>query len=497
MLERLFDAVGSLGGPWAYLAVALLAAGESSLGVGLVVPGETGMIVGGFIVSQGNAELGIMMAVAVAGAVIGDSIGYEIGRHFGPALRRTRVGRAMGEQRWSQAEAYLRTRGGRAIFLARFLAVVRSLVPALAGVTRMPYRKFLLYNALGGALWASIYVAIGYFAGRSYDQVASAIEGAGWIVLALVLVIVAIVVTGRWIVGNRERALETLDRVVGWRPVAWVRGTFPRTVAFVQGRFRLHDAFGLSLTIGLGFLVLSGWLFGLVAVDVAGREGIVRVDRPVADFLADRRADSVTTAMRVLSNIGDVGFLVAVVIVVGGLWLVFTRRWGVLLFLAVALGGAVLLSSVVKELVARPRPPSELRAVEVSSLSFPSGHAVHSTALFLALAYLHGAVVKLWRARVVIWLAALSMALFVGFSRLYLGVHWLTDVLGGHALGAVWLAVVATAFGAGSRAVRRGNSSGAERDVEASSEHRHRLADRVDDRDDPEPGSYHHAEGAV
>ncbi|HVM40134.1 MAG TPA: bifunctional DedA family/phosphatase PAP2 family protein [Acidimicrobiia bacterium] len=460
MLERLFDTVGSLGGPWAYLAVALLAAGESSIGVGLVVPGETGMIVGGFIVSQGNAELGMMMVVAVAGAIIGDSLGYEIGRHFGPALRRTRIGRAMGEERWEQAEAYLRTRGGRAIFFARFVAVVRSLVPALAGVTGMPYRRFLLYNALGGTLWATIYVLIGFFAGRSYDQVASAIEGAGWIVLVLLLVVALIVVAGRWISAHPERVRAGVARLVAWGPVAWVRRTFPRSVAFVQGRFRLNDAFGLSLTIGLAFLVVTGWVFGMLVDDVTGREGLVRVDRPVAEYLADHRADGVTTTMEGFSTVGDVGFLVAIVVVAGGAWLIATRRWSVLLFLAVALGGALILSGVVKELVARPRPPGTLRAVDAGGLSFPSGHAVHATTLFLALAYLHGAVVRHWRARVVIWLGACSLALFVGFSRVYLGVHWLTDVLGGHALGAVWVAVVATAFGASTRVARRAARNG-------------------------------------
>jgi len=93
-----------------------------------------------------------MMAVAAAGAIVGDSIGYEIGRHFGNALQASRLGRKVGAERWQRAETYLEAKGGRAIFAGRFVGVLRALVPAVAGATRMPYRRFLVWNALGAIM---------------------------------------------------------------------------------------------------------------------------------------------------------------------------------------------------------------------------------------------------------------------------------------------------------------------------------------------------------
>lgn len=447
MVERLFDAVGSLGGPWAYLAVGLLAAAESSLGAGLVVPGETGMIVGGFVVSQGNADLPFMLVVAVAGAVLGDSIGYEIGRRLGPAIRRTRVGRAIGQERWESAERYLVERGGKAIFFGRFVAVVRSVVPAMAGITRMPYRRFLFWNALGGVVWASTFVTIGFFAGNAYERVADQAEGAGLVILAFVVVTVVVIGVARWVARNPEHARRLAGRVGDWRPLAWVRRNFGGPLRFLQARFRIDHPFGLSLTMGLAFVILAGWAFSVLAVDVVARTDSVRVDRPVARYLAEHRAGTFTDVMDAVTWAGSGKVLVPLLGVVGMLWLVRTRRWGVLLFLAVAFGGAMLFTDVLKELVERPRPPDRYAITGASGFSFPSGHVTQACVAYGALAYLHGSVVRSWTARVVIWAAAVLLVLMVAGSRLYLGVHWLTDVLGGLALGALWLGMVVTAFG--------------------------------------------------
>src|SRR5581483_7663687 len=115
--------LANLASPWAYVLVGALALLEASAFVGLVVPGETALLVGGFVAYQGRADLWLMMAVAAVGAIVGDSIGYEVGRHLGPALRRSLLGLRVGEQRWARAEAYVERRGGRAVFLGRFVGV--------------------------------------------------------------------------------------------------------------------------------------------------------------------------------------------------------------------------------------------------------------------------------------------------------------------------------------------------------------------------------------
>jgi len=126
---------------------------------------------------------------SVAGAIAGDSIGYELGRHFGPRLRRSALGRRIGDERWERAERYLRERGGRAIFFARWILVVRAVVPALAGQARMPYRRFLGWNVAGAIPLCVLHVGLGYLAGRSYEQVDHYLHIGHWALLGLVVAI--------------------------------------------------------------------------------------------------------------------------------------------------------------------------------------------------------------------------------------------------------------------------------------------------------------------
>src|SRR5262245_47701589 len=170
-MSGLLDAAASLASPWAYVVLGLLAAAESAAFVGLAIPGETAMLLGGFLAYQGRVSLPLMMVAGAIGAIVGDSTGYEIGRVFGEPLKRSRLGRRVGEERWAKGEAYLRAKGGRAVFLGRFVGLLRALVPALAGMSRMPYRTFLPWNVAGGIIWAPGFVFLGYLAGRSYQQV--------------------------------------------------------------------------------------------------------------------------------------------------------------------------------------------------------------------------------------------------------------------------------------------------------------------------------------
>jgi membrane-associated protein len=183
---------------WAvYLVVGLLAFGESAAFVGLVLPGETALLLGGVLAGTGRVSLPVMIAVAVVAAVGGDSLGFEIGRLGGTAIRRSRAGRWVGEPRWRRAEDFMRRHGAVAVLLGRWVGIMRALVPALAGMTRMPYRKFLLFNATGGALWATAVVVAGYFAGTSWQQVLTWLGRTGLIVGVVLAVVVVIAVVLR------------------------------------------------------------------------------------------------------------------------------------------------------------------------------------------------------------------------------------------------------------------------------------------------------------
>lgn len=195
MLQGVLEWLGSLG-PWIYAGVGLLTLLEASAFVGLAVPGEAALLLAGFLVLRGEADMLGMMVAATAGAIIGDSIGYEIGRRLGGVIKRR-----LGQDRWDRATGFLRRHGGKAVLLGRFVGVLRAVVPAAAGASKMPYRKFLLWNALGALVWAPGTIALGYAAGSSYDRVEKWLGRGGLILFALVV----LVAVGVWYFRKRAR----------------------------------------------------------------------------------------------------------------------------------------------------------------------------------------------------------------------------------------------------------------------------------------------------
>lgn len=438
------DAVGGLASPWAYVIVGLLAALEASAFVGLFIPGELALLTGGYIAFEGRANLGLMVFVAGVAAVAGDSIGYEIGRHFGDRLRDGRLGRRVGPERWGRAQAYLSRRGGRAVFLGRFIGILRALVPALAGASRMPYRKFLAWNALGGLLWAPGFVLLGFAAGTSYRRAEHYAGRAGLILALLTVTIVLIVGIARWIARHPEPLRAFLDRQLERQLVQRGRARYRRQLNFLTRRLRPGQALGLTLTLQLAALGVLGWAFGSVLQDVVGRDGVFSIDRPVTRYVVGHRSDGLTTLMRAASLLGSTAVLMPVVAAAGAWAWRRGRGWAPLAVLGAAQLGSIALYDLIKALVGRPRPAIGQLVATATGSAFPSGHATQTTAVLGALAYLASASMSRWGTKVAIWAAAIVTMLIVGFSRIYLGVHWASDVLGGYALGALWLAALLT-----------------------------------------------------
>ena len=176
----------------AYLIVACLVFAEDALFVGFVLPGETAAVLGGVVASRGHVQLWLMMVLVVLAAVTGDSVGYEIGKHFGPRILNMRILRKKSDK-LDQAQDFLRRRGGAAVFLGRFIAFFRAVMPALAGTSRMPYPRFLAFNAAGGLVWGAGFVLLGFLAGNSYEAVAKIAGRDSAVIIALAAVVVLII----------------------------------------------------------------------------------------------------------------------------------------------------------------------------------------------------------------------------------------------------------------------------------------------------------------
>jgi membrane-associated protein len=192
-----------LSGPLAYLLVAALVFGECAVFLGFVIPGETAAVLGGVLASRGRVSLPLLIVVVIVAAIAGPLAGYEIGRHLGGRLvAARRMRRVAGGM--DRAQAILRRRGAVAVFLGRFVAVLRALMPAVAGTTGLRYRTFLLYTVASGIIWGTGYCLLGYAAGSAYAAIERAV-GTG---LAIAIAVAVLGAVAFWLIRRhrRERA---------------------------------------------------------------------------------------------------------------------------------------------------------------------------------------------------------------------------------------------------------------------------------------------------
>ena len=187
-------------GTTAYVIIGFLAFAEAALLVGFFIPGETAVVIGGVLAGLGAVNLEVMMAVVVVSAIVGDSVGFEVGKRAGPYLleRRPLKGNGAVRRTMGMLEHY----GGPAVFLGRFVAFARALIPGLAGMSGLRYRVFLFYNAMGGIIWGVGYTLLGYAVGLSFERIVSqvglwSLAGVGFIVVTAVVV--------RLVMRRRER----------------------------------------------------------------------------------------------------------------------------------------------------------------------------------------------------------------------------------------------------------------------------------------------------
>lgn len=205
MLHSVVDGLRSVPPVLAYVLVGLLVFGEAAVFVGFVLPGETAVLLGGFLANQGRLGIVPLIVIVVVCAIVGDTVGYEVGKYLGPRVLRLGIFRKH-QARLDNARDMLRRRGGPAVFLARWTAFFRAVMPGIAGLSRMRYPTFLSWNAIGGITWGVTFSLVGYYAGASYQKIASRI-GVGAAVVVVVIV-VAVVVVWRVRAHRREQAAE-------------------------------------------------------------------------------------------------------------------------------------------------------------------------------------------------------------------------------------------------------------------------------------------------
>jgi undecaprenyl-diphosphatase len=461
-LEDVMLDIGRTLGPWTYLVVGVLAFLETGAFVGLIAPGETTVIVGGVVAGQGEISLFVLIAITWACAVAGDVASYTAGRRLGRAwLLRHGDRFKITEERLHTVEEFFERRGGMTILIGRFIGFVRALAPFIAGTSRMPQRKFLPYDVLGAGAWSATFVTLGYVFWHSFDQLTTYVSRGLFTFGTVVAVIAALV----WLVRlrrdpeKRERVRAWLDAhrdTPGWRPVVRLAGPVWRVIGrptaggaeiaarFGRGRVTPGDL-GLELTTLLALLAVGGYTFFVVG-DLASQPGIPRIDREAGILAGRLTIDPLVEVAKVVTELGS-SLVVGALILATATWALTQRRWIDAAALVVGFVLVVLLVHVAKEAYGRGRPSGGL--VDVDTAAYPSGHAAYAVSLVACATVLVRAGSG-WAARFAAVTVAVGLVVVVGASRVYLRVHYLTDVIGGAALGvAVWALVGTLAVVAG------------------------------------------------
>jgi undecaprenyl-diphosphatase len=433
-------------GPWTYALVAVFAYLETAAFVGLVAPGETVIIAGGVIAGQGEIDLLPLIGLVWTCAVLGDTTSFLIGRRLGRRFlmeHGPKVG--ITESRLEQVERYFARHGGKTILIGRFIGLVRALAPFVAGSSGLAYKRFIPFSIVGTGLWSTTFCVLGYVFWQSFDKVANA---AGHAVFAFG--VVAGVIFGVVVAFRRLRQPEERRRLAAWverqgqrpalrplfavaRPVwrllrpLW-RVAAPR-LRFFWERITPGEL-GLELTTCLAIGGVGTYFFVLFAVVLSNAPGPTVLDAQWFDLVDKLHTSMGVDVAKVVSGLGALPTVIGLVLGISIL-LASQRRPVELVALVVAFGLVVVGVHLAKGAIDRPRPDGVL--VQFTGSSYPSGHAAYSATWVAAAFFVTRRQGVLSRATLL--LVAVIVSAAIGVARIYLRVHFWSDVAGGWGLG--------------------------------------------------------------
>lgn len=415
---------------WMGVIVFLTALGESLAIVGLLVPGAIMMAGFGALIALGHLQFWPVFAWAVTGAVIGDGLSFWLGRTFHQRLRQlwpfSRHPQLLG-----RGEAFFLRHGGKSVLFGRFFGPVRAVIPAVAGMLDMPIGRFLLVNIFSALLWAPAYLLPGMVVGASLE-LASRVALR---LVILILLLVALLWLTIWLVRGLFRLLH--PRVNNWLQAfaEWSRGRpllGPISASLTDpSRSELR---GLAILAGL---LLGGIVFLIQLASVIGHGLPTDFDQSLYRFLQDLRTPWADSLIICITRLGNYPVLLSLAVAVV-LWLFWKRARSAAWHWLAALGFALLMGILFNWILPMPH------AIGIR-LFVLSGHIIVSTVLFGFLAVLiarETISIKRWLP----YLVAALLIIFIAFSRLYLGLEWLTDMLAGLSLGLIWVTLLGLAY---------------------------------------------------
>ena len=433
-MNELLPSLQSLG-LWGYWVIGLLAFGEALVLTSVFTPGTVVVVLGGALVAQGLYDFGDMVWFVAIGTILGAEASFRIGARGEKLFRQGR--RVFSIANLERGNRFFAKYGAPSIIFGHFFGPLRPIIPVVAGMSGMSRRRFFIWNAIGGLAYAVILLSVGYFFGTAVDLVGVTMTRAGLFAIAVLLILAIL-----WFVAAKLRkalpfcisVLRSVGLAVTDNPdVRALVGRHPALFRFMADRLSREAFTGLPVTVLAAAFAYFLLLYAGSTLDFVTQSQIVAVDVRVASLLSAFRDPTLVRFFTVITAIGSWKVIITLTIGVSGLmWL--RKQLFYVPGLWLALAGNQLTVTLLKMFFARPRP--EMAVYAESSFSFPSGHSAVSVAFFGFVTYL------LIRERFgpffVSFLAGATLVFLIGLSRIYLVEHYLSDVLNGYLVGALW-----------------------------------------------------------
>jgi len=433
-LQNLLEDISTTLGAWTYLLVGVFAFAETGAFVGLVVPGETVMLLGGAVAGQGAIDIYLLIAIAWFAAWLGDTTSFFLGRRLGRNFvldHGPKVG--ISHERFEKVEDYFGRHGGKTIFIGRFISLVRAFAPFIAGSSGMQYRAFVPYSILGTGLWATAHILVGYFFSRSIETAGKYAAKGAFLLATLIVIVAGAIFLYRHFreEKNRRAAVRWME---GHRATRWLVELARRPqLRFLWDRVTPGGTFGLEFTSLMATLAVASFVLVAYTVVVGENPGPTPGDETAMELVGHLQSSVLTSVSKVITWFGS-GAVVWAMAAIGAALLAWRRRWAEFWVLVAGMTITQVGIDGIKDAVDRPRPPDPV--VSTSGSSFPSGHAAHSVFyLWLAVTIVLRLRPGMARGAAVVT-AGFVLTALIGLSRVYLGVHYLSDVSAGWAMGA-------------------------------------------------------------
>jgi membrane protein DedA with SNARE-associated domain/membrane-associated phospholipid phosphatase len=447
-LQHLF---GWLPGGWVYYTlIGFVALLESIVGIGIFVPGSVLVLFAGFLSIHGKGNLAVIMVCAALGALLGDLLSYWLGARLGTNLLQTGPFRKRREL-VNKAEIFFASHGGKSLFFGRFVGPMRGFIPFVAGGAQMRPLAFITYTLVSGILWGLAYPGLGYLGGASWQRVQILTGRLSLLIASLLVLFILNSLFWKKLAPRLARWCASLWSLIcsAWRSflhtpqITAFALRHPLLWTFLADRFSVRRGSGLYLTVGLATSALFSVVFVWV-VEASLRGPFLQIDQRVYQLVQLLRHPVADTFWLIVTCLGS-GPVILILAGLTLLWLVLNNRDFSAIILVTGTAGGEILVFLLKSVFQRPRPEPFSPNLKVLSASLPSAHASMSLIFYGLLVYFFLGTVRNWESRLKLVVAGSFTALLIGFSRIYLGVHWLSDVFEGFALGALWLTFLITA----------------------------------------------------